>query len=159
MRTVTPTAARDTVAPTLHKAQETLTDTVLPTVRDAFTTARVKGADLLDSDLALEARRRGFAMVQAAKGDTALVTPGRRWRFGLGMIATGTAFGFAAAWLARRFTTPVESYTHTMPVPSGTDGGTVPATGDVTTANGTPHAPSGTPTDQINLSAGAPTTF
>lgn len=160
MRTVNPTAARDTVTPALHKAQETLTDTVLPTVRDAFSTAKVKGADLLDSDLALEARRRGFAMVKAAKGETALVTPARRWRFGLGMVATGTALGFVAAWIARRLATPVESYTHTMPVPSGTDGGTVPATGNVTTtANGTPHAPSGTPTDEINLSAGAPTTF
>jgi hypothetical protein len=161
MRTVTPTAARDTVTPALHKAQETLTDTVLPTVRDAFATAKVKSADLLDSDLALEARRRGFAMVKAAKGETSIVaTPGRRWRFGLGMIATGTAFGFAIAWIARKLSTPVESYTHTMPVPSGTDGGTVPATGNVTTtANGTPHAPSGTPTNEINLSAGAPTTF
>jgi hypothetical protein len=160
MRSVTTTAARDKATPALHKAQDTLTDTVLPTVRDAFSTARVKGADLLDSDFALEARRRGFAVVQAAKGDTLVTRPARRWRFGLGMVTLGTAFGFAAAWAARRLSAPVESYTHTMPVPSGTDGGTVPATGNVTTGiNGSTPAPSGTPTDEINLSAGAPTKF
>ena len=160
MRSVNTTAARDTVTPALHKAQDTLTDTVLPTVRDAFFTAKVKGAEMLDSDLALEARRRGFAVVKAAKGDTYVTTPARRWRFGLGMITLGTAFGFAAAWAAKRLATPVESYTHTMPVPSGTDGGTVPATGNVTTGiDGTTPAPSGTPTDEINLSAGARTTF
>lgn len=160
MRSVNTTTARDTVTPALHKAQDTLSGTVLPTVRDALFTARDKSADLLDSDLALEARRRGLAIVHAAKGDTIVTRPARRWRFGLGMITLGTAFGFAAAWAARRLSAPVESYTHTMPVPSGTGGDTVPATGNVTTGitSSTP-APSGTPTDEINLSAGARTTF
>lgn len=154
MRTRSTTTARDTVAPTLHKAQDTLNGTVLPAVRDAFTTAREKGIDFLDSDVALEARRRGLAVVHAAKGQP-VVAPTRRWRFGLGMIAIGGALGYAIAWVAGRMATPIDSYTQTMPVPSGTDGGnvTIPATGSSTAA------PSGTPTDEINLHAGAPTKF
>jgi hypothetical protein len=133
MRTVTPTATRDT-----------LSDTVIPAMRDALTTAREKSAELLDSDVAHEARRRGLAVVKAAKGE-AVVAPTRRgWRFGLGMIALGTCAGAAIMWLVRRLGTPVESYTHTMPVPSGTDGGT---------ATGT------TSTEDIDLRSGAPTRF
>lgn len=149
-------AARDTVAPALHKAQGAVTTTVVPAVVTGLTVARTKGGDLLDSDVALEARRRGAAIVKAARGETFVATPARRWRFGLGMIAIGTGFGFAVAWIARRLATPVESYTtgtSTLPVPSGTDGGTV--TKPERSLDGA--APSGTPTNEINLSAGAPT--
>ena len=164
MRTVSKTAARDTVTPTLHKAQETFTDSVLPTVRDAFTTAREKGVEFLDSDIALEARRRGIAVVKAAKGDTAVTAPKRRIKFGFGMLIVGSGLGYAIAWAAKRLATPVESYTHTMPVPSGTDGGMT--TTDTTTATGTMGARRTTPAtpatgsdENIDLRSGAPTTL
>lgn len=167
MRTPSKTAARDTVAPTLHKAQETFTDSVLPTVRDAFATAREKGIDFLDSDIALEARRRGIAVVKAAKGDTTVTTPKKRWKLGFGMLIAGSGLGYAIAWAAKRLATPVESYTHTMPVPSGTDGGTT--TTDTTGATGTMGARRTTPTtsatpatgsdENIDLRSGAPTTL
>src|SRR5829696_1202797 len=97
MRSANTTAARDTVAPTLHKAQETLTDTVLPAVRDTLIAARERSNDLLTSNAAHEAKRRGLAVVQAARGDTFVVpTRRRRWRFGLGMLALGGAIGYAA---------------------------------------------------------------
>lgn len=149
MPTLGRTAARDNVAPALHKAQGAVTGTVVPVVATTLAVARDKGGELLDSDVAWEARRRGAAMVKAARGQTTVVPSGRRWKFGLGMITIGTGLGFAFAWLARKLQTPVESYSPsvspTLPVPSGTDGGAA--------------APSGTPTDEINLSAGAPTTF
>ena len=151
MPTLTRTAARDTareqVAPTLQKAQETLTDTVLPAVRDALVLAREKSAELLDSDAALEAKRRGIAVLRAAKGDAVVAAPTRlrRFRFGLGMIAVGTAIGGGIAYLMRRMSAPVDTYHHTMPVPSGTDGGA--ATDTTTGATGT----------GIDLRAGAPT--
>ena len=156
MRTVSKTAARDTVTPTLHKAQETFTDSVLPTVRDAFTTAREKGVEFLDSDIALEARRRGLAVMKAAKGDTAVTMPKkRRFRFGFGMLLAGSGLGYAIAWAAKRLATPVDSYTHTMPVPSSTDGGTTAS------ANGTMGARRVTPAtgagENIDLRSGAPT--
>lgn len=163
MPTLRATAARDTVAPALQKAQGAVTTTVVPAVVAGLATAKAKGGDILDSDVALEARRRGTAIVKAAKGDVVFVptTTGSRWRFGLGLVAIGSGIGFAVAWLMRRLSTPVESYTSgtsTMPVPSGTDGGTV--TGNVTpVASADGAAPSGTPTNEINLSAGAPTSF
>lgn len=168
MRTVTPTAARETVAPTLHKAQDTLTDTVLPAVRGALATAAVKGADLLDSDVALEARRRGVAVVKAAKGDALVVpTASRRWKFGLGMLFAGAGLGLAFNWIAKKLATPVESYTHTMPVPSGTDGGVTTDTTSETTATtttaggntGGTAAPAGTAIDDIDLRTGSPSSF
>lgn len=157
MPTLRATAARDTVAPALQKAQGAVTTTVVPAVVTGFAAAKAKSTDLLDSDITTEVRRRGTAIVKAAKGET-VVAPASRWRFGLGMVAAGTGLGFAIAWLVRKLTTPVESYTSgtsTMPVPSGTDGGTVttPVAGTATAA------PSGTPTNEINLSAGAPTSF
>ncbi|HEX8001509.1 MAG TPA: hypothetical protein VF519_02310 [Mycobacteriales bacterium] len=161
MPTLRANAARDTVAPALHKAQDTVTSTVVPAVVSGLAVAKSKSGDLLDSDVAHEARRRGAAIVRAARGDLVPATPGRRWRFGIGMIGIGTGIGFLVAWLARRLSTPVESYTtgtSTLPVPSGTDGGTV--TGNVTpVASADGAAPSGTPTNEINLSAGAPTNF
>lgn len=156
MPTLRATAARDTVAPALQKAQGAVTTTVVPAVVTGLAAAKAKSTDLLDSDITTEVRRRGSAIVKAAKGET-VVTPSR-WRFGLGMVAAGTGLGFAVAWLVRKLTTPVESYTSgtsTMPAPSGTDGGnvTTPVAGSATAA------PSGTPTNEINLSAGAPTSF
>ena len=147
MRTSTKTA---TVQPTLHRAQETLTDTVLPTVRDAFATAREKGVEFLDSDVALEARRRGLAVVRAAKGEPALVAP-KRWRFGLGMVVIGTGLGYAIAWLGRRLATPVESYSHTMPA---TPSGTVTSTPSTTMSTTTPATGA---TEDIDLRSGSPT--
>ena len=169
MPTVTPTAARDQVAPALHKAQETLTDTVIPTVREAIATAFEKSGEILDSDVAWEARRRGTAIVKAARGDTAFVTPTpRRWRFGLGMIGIGTGLGFGIAWLMKKMSTPVESYQSTpttIPVPSGTDGGTdtgagagtTTMTGTSTTSNGSAPATSDTSIEDIDLTSGART--
>ena len=158
MPTLRATAARDSVAPALHKAQGAVTTTVVPAVVTGLAAAKAKSSDLLDSDLTTEVRRRGTAIVKAAKGDTLVAAaPARRWRFGLGMVAVGTGFGFAIAWLMRKLSTPVDSYTSgasTMPVPSGTDGG------NVTPVASEPGAvPSGTPTNEINLSAGAPTKF
>jgi hypothetical protein len=150
MPTVKP---RDQVAPTLQKAQDTLTDTVLPAVRDALAVARDKSVELLDSDAALEAKRRGINVLRAAKGDTVLVaTPAkRRFRFGFKTFALIAAAGGGIAYFVKRLSTPVETYHHTMPVPSGTDGGT---TTDTTTGTTT-----GTTTDEnIDLRAGAPTT-
>lgn len=155
MPTLRATTARDTVTPALHKAQDAFTTTVVPAVATSLATARDKGGELLGSDVASEARRRGSAIVRAARGETFVAPEGRRWRFGFGMVAIGTAFGFGAAWLLRRLQTPVDSYSQsTMPVPSGTDGGNVTP---VPSRDGA--APSGTPTNEINLSAGAPTTF
>ena len=159
MRTALPNAARDTVAPTLQKAQDTLTDSVLPALRDALVIARERGTELLDHDVTHEARRRGAAVVKAAKGDVVVPPPGR-WRFGLGMVAIGTGLGFAVAWVVRRLGTPVESYTHTMPVPSGTDGGVTAGTANGQAAGGTDTggaAPAGTPAEDIDLRSGAPT--
>jgi hypothetical protein len=158
MPTLSATAARDTVAPALQKAQGAVTTTVVPAVVTGLGVAKAKGTELLDSDLTTEVRRRGSAIVKAAKGETLVTPSASRWRFGLGMVAAGTGLGFAIAWLVRKLTTPVDSYTSgtsTMPVPSGTDGGnvTTPVAGDATAA------PSGTPTNEINLSAGAPTSF
>lgn len=150
-------AARDTVAPALQKAQGAVTTTVVPAVVSGLTVAKTKGAGLLDADVTHEARRRGSAIVKAARGETFAAAPARRWKFGLGMVTLGTGLGFAVAWLMKRLSTPVESYTtgtSTMPVPSGTDGG---VTTPVPSADGA--APSGTPTNEINLSAGAPTTL
>jgi hypothetical protein len=159
MPTLRATAARDTVAPALHKAQGAVTTTVVPAVVTGLTVAKTKGGELLESDVALEARRRGAAMFKAAKGETAFTTPTpKRWRFGMGMITIGAGLGFAIAWIAKRLQTPVESYTSgasTMPVPSGTDGGNVVT--PVPSIDGA--EPSGTPTNEINLSAGAPTKF
>lgn len=162
MRTVTPTAARETVAPTLQKAQETLNDTVLPALRGALATAAVKGSDILDSDVALEARKRGVAVVKAAKGEALIVpTAGRRWRFGFGMLLAGAGLGYAFTWIAKRLQTPVQSYTHTMPVPSGTDGGltTENGTGLNGTAVSTDAAPAGTAIEDIDLRSGSPSTL
>lgn len=172
MRTALPNAARDTVAPTLHKAQDTLTETVLPAVRDALAVLAERGNDLLDSDVTTEARRRGKAVVKAAKGE-AVVAPARRWRFGLGMLAAGAALGVAIATVLKKLSSPVDAYTTTSPVPSGTDGGIATETGDtgttltgggidgVTTgAGGTTAAgasPAGTAVDDIDLRSGAPT--
>jgi hypothetical protein len=94
--------AREQVAPALQKAQETLSDTVLPAVRDALAIAREKSEELLDSDAALEAKRRGRAVVQAARGNVVAVPKARRWRFGLGMVALGAMAGFGVTY-ARRF--------------------------------------------------------
>jgi hypothetical protein len=156
MPTISTTSARETVTPALAKGRETLTDTVLPAVSTALVTAKTKGAELLDSDAAWEARRRGVAIVKAARGDSIVTKPSRRWGFGFGMLALGTGIGAGALWLAKRLTTPVESYTATgtLPVPSGTDGGVTSTVPGETTP-----APSGTPTDEINLAAGAPTNF
>lgn len=177
MRTVLPNAARrDTVVPTLQKAQETLTDTVLPAVRDALVIARERGTELIDNDVTHEARRRGVAVVKAARGDLVIPTP-RPWKWGIGMLAFGAGLGVAATWLARRLATPIDSYTSTMPVASGTDGGVQTGatdgrfTGAGGTANGvatgpgtgtgtggtTGAAPAGTPNERIDLRSGAPT--
>jgi hypothetical protein len=124
---------------TTNTARDKLNDTVLPAVSTALVTAKTKGAELLDSDAAWEARRRGKAVLRAARGDSAVTKPKRRFGLGFGMLAIGTAFGVGLAWVAKRLATPVESYS-------------------ATTTETTP-APSGTPTDEINLTAGAPTTF
>ena len=171
MRTALPNAARDTVAPTLHKAQDTLTETVLPAVRDALAAVAERGSDLLDSDVSTEARRRALAVVKAAKGDLVLVPAKRRWGFGLGMLAAGAVLGAAIVTVAKKLSGPVDSYTTTSPVPSGTDGGVATdgpsdtLTGGgidgVTTGAGgtiaTGAAPAGTATDDIDLRSGAPT--
>ena len=125
---------------TTTNARDKLNDTVLPAVSTALGTAKTKGAELLDSDAAWEARRRGKAVLRAARGDAAVVAaPKRRFGRGFGLLALGTAFGVGLAWAAKRLATPVDTYS-------------------ATTTETTP-APSGTPTDEINLTAGAPTTF
>ncbi|HVF04426.1 MAG TPA: hypothetical protein VNA20_06275 [Frankiaceae bacterium] len=171
MRTALPNAARDTVAPTLHKAQDTLTETVLPAVRDALAVLAERGNDLLDSDVTTEARRRGKAVVKAAKGEVIVPSPARRWRFGLGMLAAGAALGVAIATVLKKLSGPVDSYATTSPVPSGTDGGVTTGTDTaettltgggidgVTTGSGgkTTASPPGTAVDDIDLRSGAPT--
>lgn len=148
--------AREQVAPALQKAQETLSDTVLPAVRDALAIAREKGGELLDSDAALEAKRRGLAVVQAARGNTIpMPTRARRWRFGLGMMALGAGAvfgaGFAKRWLARA-ATPADQ--EPFPAfPSGTDGDAETTSSSTAGSNG---AATGT-TDGIDLRAGSPT--
>jgi hypothetical protein len=141
---------RDQAAPTLHKAQETLTETVLPAVVAALATAKEKGVELLDSDAALEAKRRSAAVVRAARGDAVVVaaTRGRRFRFGFGMLALGAGIGYAISYAAKRLSTPVESYTHTLsPAPSGT-----------VSSGASAGSPDGTSSTQdIDLGAGAPT--
>jgi hypothetical protein len=142
MPTVT-TTARDQVTPALHKGRETLTDTVLPAVRTGLTTARSKGGDLLASDAAAEAKRRGVAVVKAARGEPIVTSPGRRWTFGLGMLALGGAIGAGALWVARRFMTqaPYEPMERTTFHEAST-----------------PDTMAASTTDGIDLRAGAPTT-
>lgn len=158
--------AREQVAPALQKAQETLTDTVLPAVRDALAIAREKSVELLDSDAALEAKRRGLAVVQAARGNTIPApTRARRWRFGLGMMALGAGAvfgaGFAKRWLAR----PLTATEAEQELAAGTEGGTgttssttAPSTSSSTAANGAaPSTAKGAKTGGIDLRAGSPT--
>jgi hypothetical protein len=150
MPTVT-TTARDKVTPALHKTQGTISDTVLPAVRNGLVTAREKGGDLLASDTAKEARRRGAAVVKAAKGDPVVANPGRRWTFGLGMVALGAAVGAGALFVARRFFT-TEPYQTLPTFPEG-------PSSNVTTSTGTAGATTGAINDEkIDLRAGAPTT-
>lgn len=175
MPTVTPTAARDQVAPALAKAQETLTETVLPAVVSALAVAKTKGSDLLDADVTTEAKRRGVAVLKAAKGETFLAPAAkkRRFGFGFGMLALGTGIGVGISYLMKKMSAPVESYQYTpstsltMPVPSGTDSGVsttgattaTTGTGSGTGAGGTDSAtPAGTATEDIDLRTGAPTT-
>jgi hypothetical protein len=156
-RSVREAAARDQVAPALQKAHETLSETILPAVRDALVTAREKGGELLDSDAALEAKRRGIAVVQAARGNTAVVpSKGRRWRFGLGLVALGAAGAFgvtlARRYLAPRLTEPVEEF---PAFPSGTEE-SESTSSSTAGSNGTAQG-AGTG-DGIDLRAGSPTT-
>jgi hypothetical protein len=125
----------------------TARDQVLPAVRNGLTTAKTKGGELLTSDAAYEARRRGAAVVKAARGEPVIVTsPGRRWTFGLGMLALGGALGAGALWLARRFmvSAPYESERTTF------HEGAMPS-GNVTTTGSTAN-------EDIDLRAGAPST-
>jgi hypothetical protein len=136
----TVTTARDQVTPTLHKGREAITETVLPAVRDTLTLAKEKGAVLLDSDAAAEAKRRSAAVLRAAKGDRMVVAPARRrWRFGIGMLAIGGGIGYGIAWLLKRLSTPLDAYDRTV----------------------TPHSnvtTTGTTADEnIDLRAGTPT--
>ncbi|MDQ1711931.1 MAG: hypothetical protein QOE45_1381 [Frankiaceae bacterium] len=143
--------ARDQVAPALQKAQETLTDTVLPAVRDALAIAREKSGELLDSDAALEAKRRGRAVVKAAMGDTAVVPKARRWRFALGMIAIGSGIGYGFAWLGRRAAGQAGT---DEALPSFETTGTEAASSSTAGSNGS--APAGGADEEIDLSAGSP---
>ena len=125
---------------------DTARDQVLPAVRSGLTTARNKGGELLTSDAAHEARRRGVAIVKAARGEPIVTSPGRRWTFGLGMLALGTALGAGALWVARRLTgvTPYDAERTTF------HDATTPAS-NMTMTSGT------TANDNIDLRAGAPT--
>ena len=92
--------ARDKIVPALRTAEGVL----VPAVTTALTTAREKGIELLHSDAAHEAHRRGAEMVRAARGET--VARAQRGRMFL-MFAAGTAAGAAVAMVARRLMTPV----------------------------------------------------
>lgn len=139
----TVTTARDQVTPTLQKGRETLTDTVLPAVRDTLSLAKEKGTVLLESDAAAEAKRRSLAVLRAAKGDVTVVSATkRRWRFGLGMLAIGGGIGYGVAWVMRRFANPSYDTTYTGMTTPVSNVTTTPATTD----------------ENIDLRAGAPTT-
>ena len=105
--------ARDKIVPALRTAEGVL----VPAVATALTTAREKGIELLHSDAAHEAQRRGHEMIRAARGET--VARARRGRM-LFMFAAGTAAGAAAAMVARRFTTPIpEPYQSSIDLTQG----------------------------------------
>ncbi len=113
---------------TTNAARDTLTDTVLPAVRTGLTLAREKGTELLASDAAQEARRRGAAMLLAARGEPLVeIRTARRWPRVLGLVAIATMISLGVTWLLRRMTEPVESYRiGPLPVP-GDDAVSIPA--------------------------------
>lgn len=115
----------------MHKAQDTLTDTVLPTLQEAFTRAVGKSVEIRDSDAVAEAKRRSTAMLRAARGDVVVPAPRRRWTRILGIFALGAGVGAAASVAVRRYLA-VPGYEPTAPTPSAT-------------------------TEDIDLRAGAPT--
>ena len=90
-----------TALSTRDAARDTFVDTVLPAMRNGLHTARDKGGELLDSDAAHEARRRGRAMLLAARGEPVVaLRPGRRRLRALGLISLGCAVGagLVVAW-------------------------------------------------------------
>jgi len=85
--------AKENSAQALHSAKEA----VVPLVD----VARAKGADLLSTDTAHEARNRAALMLAAAKGEPVAVRK-RRWPLAAAFFAIGTAIGAAVAVLTGR---------------------------------------------------------
>ncbi|MCA1822873.1 MAG: hypothetical protein LC640_01120 [Frankia sp.] len=135
-------AARDTIAPVINTAVER-TVPVLVSARDL---ALEKGAELLSSETAVEARRRGAEVLRAVKGE--LPQKKRRWPVALGFLALGTAVGAGISFVAQRLRTPVpdlEPYPAADALESTTTTGT-PDTVSLTTdvsSNGSPSPVSG----------------
>lgn len=72
---------------------------VVAAAAPAVAAAKSKGADLLSSDTAHEAKERAAMMLAAAKGDV-VVKQRRRWPLVIAFFALGSALGAAVmAWL------------------------------------------------------------
>ncbi|MEP7054878.1 MAG: hypothetical protein ABI912_06485 [Actinomycetota bacterium] len=72
-----------------------------PAIAAAKTRAQARGADLLNSDAALEARERALLMLAAAKGE-AVSRKRRRWPLVVAFFTFGAAIGAAATTWWRR---------------------------------------------------------
>jgi hypothetical protein len=86
-------SAKESGAQALHSAK----DAVVPLVDVAV----ARGADLLSSDTAHEARNRAALMMAAAKGRPVVVKK-RRWPLAAAFFAIGSAVGAAVAMLTSR---------------------------------------------------------
>ncbi len=95
--------AREQLAPRVRRAQQVF----VPAFVGAFTTARVKSAELIDSGAVTEARHRAADVVRAARGKPERVASRRTWPVAALWFAGGTAAGVAIAVVARRLATPI----------------------------------------------------
>ena len=103
--------------------QDALTETVLPAVRTGLHVAREKGHELLASDPAQEARRRGTAMLKIARGEPVVLVPARRRAgFILMLLAAGAGIGVGISALVRRMAAPAtwETYERVDATPATT---------------------------------------
>lgn len=90
--------AKESGVSALHTAMAAMVP-VVAAAAPAMAAAKSRGADLLNSDAAHEARDRAVLMLAAAKGEVA-TKKARRWPLAMAFLALGGAVGAAVtAWL------------------------------------------------------------
>jgi hypothetical protein len=101
--------AKESGAHALQAAMAAVVPVVAAAV-PAMAAAKSKGADLLGSDAAHEARERAALMLAAAKGE-AVSKKRRRWPLAMSFLALGSAIGAAVTtWLQRKAQIPSPYY-------------------------------------------------